>query len=203
MLAAMGREFYAAYFGVWKPISIVFGAIVLFSWAAGAFDISLAELFHQIVATYQRLLYPVVEFMFGWLLAWLPDWWRDASVFYLVIGGAVARTLWSFYERQDTRGDIYGPPVIGRIRNRWAQLSAVILTVPFWPVTLAPMLLAPYVMRNDNNGNLVAGTRKKYEQWLARPALKYQCNLRWVFLLQLLAVLAGVGVLIVWNAAQT
>lgn len=202
MLAALGKELQAAYFGVWKPVGIVFGAIALFSWMAEAFDFSLAELFRSVLETYKTLLYPIIDFLLGWLFRSLPYWWRDVAVFYFVIGGAVARTLWTFYERQDQRGDMFGPPVIGRVRNRWAQLSAVILTVPFWPVTLIPMLIAPYVMRNTKNGNLVAGTRAKYSEWRQRPALQYQCNLRWVFLLQLFAVMACVAVALVWNAAQ-
>lgn len=197
------HELAAAYGGFGRWIGIILAAVPVLSWLSERFRVSFAELVARIVDAYRAVFHPIADFLLAYLPFTPPDWAKDGLVFYLVVGGAVARTLWSLYVKHDPdKGEVFGPPVFGRFSTRLTQAIAVALTVPLWPLALLSMLLAPYVMRNPNNGNVFSGNREAYDRWCGRKArhAEYVCNLRWVFVLQLLGVL-GVCAVIVFSTA--
>ena len=81
-------------------------------------------------------------------------------------------------------------------------MIAVLLTVPLWPLALLSILSAPYVMQNRSNFNVFSGTKRKYQVWVdTRPNARFLFNLRWVFVLQLVAVGVVVAIIIILNMA--
>lgn len=190
------KDILAAYGSFARIIAIGGAIVVVLSFLMNVLSLPFGELVTRIVEAYRGIVHPLMQALFGWWPWPLPDWWHDAAALYFVIGGAVARTLWVFYQRHDASevGEHYGPPVIGRFKSRAMQTVAVILSAPFWPLSLLAMLTTPYVMRNPNNRNVFAGSHNRYAMWRAeRKHYEYVCNLRTVFLLQLIAVFAVAG----------
>lgn len=186
------KDIWAAYGGFSKLFAILTAAVVLLSWLLRVMAIPFGEFVTRVVETYRGIVHPLMDQLFGWLPWTLSDWWRDAIAIYFVIGGAVARTLWVFYaeHKAGESSEHYGPAIIGRFQNRAMQVLAVVLSAPLWPLSLLAMLAAPYVMRNPNTKNVFAGNWSRYRAWRERPHYQYICNLRTVFILQLVAVFA-------------
>jgi hypothetical protein len=205
-VTTLDREVKAAYAGFAKWIGILLAGASLFSWAVKALSLPLSDLGGEFLAAYRTIFHPLIELLFGWLVLLirldLPDWWRDAALLYCVIGGAVARTYWGFYQGVSVSSYAGGPPVFGRVRGALRRACALAASFIVWPIALLLLLASPFVFvsfaywKDGTDSSLIvtrSSPRPRPRDHTADPDLdeSYQYSLLTVFALQLLAV-AGV-----------
>ena len=142
----LAKDFKAAFGSVWALLGVIISAALVFNWLSGVLKIGLSALFAKLLGTFRSVFHPVVEFLTGWAIPWLPflalSERKDGLVLRLAIGGATLRTVSNWFG---------GPrPPVGLVDsiNDWAEVKAFGLQSQFqsvfiwfvtpivWPVLL-------------------------------------------------------------------
>jgi len=133
-------------FSSWSMVGgMIVGGIAVLNVVRRIFNIGLADAFRRLLDAY----YAVFHTLFDWLTFWvpwhIPAWFKDVTVLWFVLWGAMARIIWVVYaaELRDTPHD--GSlqnivPIIGSMfREPPGAVLGFILSVFLWPLLLVRM----------------------------------------------------------------
>ncbi len=213
-MSRFARNFGAAFRSIWAQIGVLLSAIALLNFVQRLFSITLSELITQAIEAFRAVFHPLLELVLGWLSLNLSDLWLDAATLYLILGGAVARTVLSLASSLAiTNAGYVGGPIDLILPPPAVRMFGIPFWIALWPAALILLCLKPYVERTtcephhvlerplvtvlDPVAQTVNGRpdyfpqRRFYAVSFRKPTLDlYDRDLRTVFILQLAASIA-------------
>jgi hypothetical protein len=200
----------SAFSGVGTWLGIALAAIAVFNWATRTLNISLNAVFDQLRTAYETLFYPIADFLTGLLDVTLTSMQKDVLLLYMLLAGAVARTLFvyiaGFSPRPNTFGntsalDWAAHKLCGRPVTNLLVISTSAL---IWPFIVPFFLATPVLVKSDTfsllwswRGIRVFNRLDPETSWAGWTFV----DLRAVFVLQTFAIAAVVTALAFANAA--
>ncbi len=202
------RNFFAAFGNIWALAGLLVSAVSIFNWLVGVIDLPLAAVVAGLLGSLRAALYPIVDFLFGWLE--LTDVWRDGIIVYAAVGAAMLRTL--------ARG------AFGYARGLWpdslaeegALLNAcaaifnsffgIVAAYVLWPLAIVYIFLNPLEVESGDgdflgfwDGVPVVSPGVRQILGLQAPLYVVRADLRVVFMLQLVAIAALLAIFALLN----
>lgn len=190
----------AAFGNIWALAGLLVSAVSIFNWLVGVVDLPLATVVIGLLGALRQALYPIVNFLFGWLD--LTDVWRDGIIVYAAGGAAMLRTL--------ARGTFeyarsIWPESLTDGTSRHLAWGAVLTTFfgtvvayALWPLAILYILFYPLEVERDGRfagfwGADDVMVRTSPDGYIVRA------DLRIVFTLQLFAIALLLALFAIFN----
>jgi hypothetical protein len=207
------KDFKAAFGSMWALMGVLISAVAVFNFLSRVLKIGLSELFAQLLGAFRNVFHPIIEFLTGWAIPWLPflalPEWKDGFLLWFVAGGAVLRTLLVHRTNLGAKSDEADPLDHFRIGSLWIQLPSagtgvgqilrIVLSLVAWPIGLLAILSTPIIAYSAKNDNFLS-YRREYRLISLRDGT-YRYDLQHVWAMQLAAVFGVVTILTLLNAA--
>jgi len=191
----------------WKAVSIMLTAMSVYAVLTQLRPMDLSALVAALVHAYETLFHGLVDSVVGWTGLTLTPLAKNILIVWSAIGGSLARTFYDLFETGAGKTSArWSRPLLSLgldrlIFNNWLLRSmCLVAAVVLWPVALALLLRKPKVCVSDGGRKYaLVGDSDEIPSWGGQQHYKVRQDLRFVFLIYLLAVAAVIGAVALLN----
>lgn len=181
----------AAYSNWSSLLGIAFAAMGLVSGASHLLQLDASRVLYELLSAYRAIFYPILEWALAPFQVSVSGWLRDVIIIWVAVGAATSRAFFVEYNllRPKTHAE-------GRKHPSWGELVRPLIAFFAWPIGVFLVFRHPHIVRKvqvEPEAGRIDGAEASDQE--------ISGDLRVVFLVQVISMIAGAVILIAINMA--